>query len=122
MLKRKDGNEGWRIPAKELETVVLNEVCRQFESPQMLFKVLNMNSAPAAEFDRVAARVKTLSNELASEVSQIRRRILQSILCRVTLDPNHITIEANLAGILRELQLTGPAPNDEKTVSWEIPN
>jgi len=117
------GTEGWRLPARELERVVLHAV-RDFLCDQLqLVRALRLNDAHPENLRRITDRAAKLSCSLTSDSHEHPRQLLSALLRRIVLYPDSILIEIESSSLSRLVyEPTGdPHAHSEELISLVIP-
>jgi site-specific DNA recombinase len=114
-------SEGWRIPARELEGIILYQLGQLFSDPQELMKILRLDGSSTSVIERTVARAKELSESFDAEASQVPGEKLQSILERVTLHPDRITIKISRPEVCQALSVPYASRETDESISWDIP-
>jgi len=92
------GKDGWRLPAKELERVVLQGVQDLLCDELSLVRALRLNEVPPDRLRRIINRAAELGRSLTSG-SHDRRGFLSSLLHRIILHPDSILFEIKPSGL-----------------------
>lgn len=108
--KRKD-NTAWRVPAAELEAIVLRTIAKLLrDRPQLVDRI--RTHAPSADIERSLAGATRLQDRLANSDATARRDLLRSMLSRIVLGQAAITLAINADALMRMLLLPEGADVD----------
>jgi hypothetical protein len=118
---------GWRIPAGDLEGLVLDALHRFFADPTALLDVANTETPSGSLQRQLIDRGRQIAEEVSTETPDKAKATLAALLCRVTIHPDRIEIafsRARTADLLAgaSIDLTAqhqnavPAPCDSMTV------
>jgi hypothetical protein len=118
---------GWRIPAGDLEGLVLDALHRFFADPTALLDVANTETPSGSLQRQLIDRGRQIAEEVSTETPDKAKATLAALLCRVTIHPDRIEIafsRARTADLLAgaSIDLTAqrqnavPAPRDSMTV------
>jgi hypothetical protein len=88
-----------RVPAGEVEGLVLDQIRQLIGSPPQLAEVLLPLDLTAGELDLRIRRAKSLATEWLSMPSESQRELVRQILSRVTLSIDQITLSIGLASL-----------------------
>jgi site-specific DNA recombinase len=114
---------GWRLPARELEAVVLQTV-RDFLSDELrLVEALHLNGIPPDHLRRVTGYVAAAADELKDGPPERQHQLLSALVHRIILhaDSIHIDIKrTGLIGLLAEPD-AGTASGSEEPFSLVMP-
>ena len=111
--------EGWRMPARTLEQVViasLSELCR---SPSRLMDLVSPEEPCMAALAGLKARAIGLSDRLLNGPLEEKRGLLHSIIQRIDLTPTSIILLLHKPALARLLDL--PCPDDQGSASIRVP-
>jgi site-specific DNA recombinase len=91
----KKDSSGWRLPAKPLEDVVLKELELQLRDQQHLHAVFNMADMTIPALEKITAKAKLLSVDLANDNHTKAYATLHHVIERITIAPGLLTIAVN---------------------------
>jgi site-specific DNA recombinase len=84
----------WRIPAGDLEGLVISRVREFFCDPSGLLDVLDDETQPGSwQHPHLIERGRQIAEELSLETSHKAKATLMALLCRVTIYPDRIEID-----------------------------
>jgi hypothetical protein len=92
------GTDGWRLPAKELERVVLEGVRDLLCDELRVVRALRLEGASPDRLRRIIDRGAELARTLTSD-SQEHRGLLPALLYRIILHPDSILFEIKPSGL-----------------------
>jgi site-specific DNA recombinase len=104
---------GWRIPAGDLEQLVINRVREFFGDPSALFDVLDGEKQPGSWQRHLVERGREIAQQLNTEAPDKVKATLMALLCKVTIYPDQIEIA--ISGT-RAVELLAGEPNDLATL------
>ncbi|HMN37574.1 MAG TPA: recombinase family protein [Hyphomicrobium sp.] len=91
------GPNTMRVPAGEVEGLVLDQIRQLIDPPPQLADALLPLGLTAGEFDLRIRRAKSLTTQWGSMTSEAQRELVQQIVSRVTLSIGQITLSIGLA-------------------------
>src|SRR5262245_15799098 len=125
LVREAKGNRAgrWRIPAGDLEELVINRIREFFCDPSALLDVLDGETQPGLWQRHLIERGRQISEELSTATPDKAKATLMALLCQVTIYPDRIEIAVSrastvelLAGASVDLatlhQNAGPARRD----------
>jgi site-specific DNA recombinase len=95
---RRRASDGWRLPADEIERLVVKELAGLLSDEARLVE-LAQNEAPSAKIDVARTNAARACDVLARNSARDVRALLQAILHRVTVDPAGIQLELSRQGL-----------------------
>lgn len=113
---RGDSPNGLRLPAAELESIVLEKIIAWLEDEHHLLQVLTI---PAVEIQRVLAGSKEIAARLR-DVDHPDFGAALNLLHAIRVEPNTLTIQLSESGLLNMLALD-QATNDSTTIDLVFP-
>jgi site-specific DNA recombinase len=110
LMHRTGSNEnGWRLPAKELDQLVVQRVRDFLRDKIRLIDALEMTHSASEQLRVVLRRATTLATDLEDGPDDARGRLLHQLLHRVTLSPGSIHMKLRRSGL--ESAILGQAPD-----------
>ena len=91
------GTDGWRLPAKELERVVLEGVRDLLCDELRLVRALRLDDAAPGPLKSIVGRAAAVAHELERDSSE--RPLLRTLLHRIVIDAASILIEIKRSGL-----------------------
>ena len=91
----KQDSSGWRLPAKPLEDLVVKELELLLCDQQRLHSIFNMDDMTIPAIEKINAKAKVLSIDVASDNYTKAYSVLQKIIERITIAPELLTIALN---------------------------
>jgi site-specific DNA recombinase len=91
----KKDSSGWRLPAKPLEELVVNELCDLLNDNHRLHLVFNICDMNIATLEKIASKTQELSIDLKSNDQTIAHLTVHKIIDRITVAPDLLTITIN---------------------------
>lgn len=113
--QRRNGSEGWRLPAPTLESVIEHRLNRMLSDQAQLSDWIRQ-WAEACEIQLAMRRAEELRSRWASGTADAKRSILQKIVRKITLKPGSLTIELDRRS-LSELLLNRTLPPSDGAFS-----
>ena len=119
-------SQGWRLPAGDLEGVVIARLRAFFVTPGQFLDAIDGGSRGGPAFSQVIDRGRQLAEDLRDNAPEKTKAILKALLCRVEIKSNGVDIKlsrSRLASLLAgEIDLTRlsqdlPCAPDE---SWTL--
>jgi DNA invertase Pin-like site-specific DNA recombinase len=110
-------SNGWRIPAADLESLVINRLCALFADPTALLDVIDCESQSGSAQVHLIERGSQIAVEL--ETQQAIKRALTSLQCRIVITSNRIQIYISRHRLARLLagQPLDPMAGDQISTS-----
>lgn len=113
IVNRRDNKEdGWRIPAKEIEGPVLRVLQDHLCDPLKLVRLIDLNGCTALVLQSTCLAADRLARKFYKSTPTELRNVLASFITRVTLHPDRIEIGIHVSN-LRPL-LTGEGRSNEQ--------
>jgi site-specific DNA recombinase len=91
--------DGWRLPAKELEVVVLRAACEFLKDERQIVNALQPSESSPDSLRRVIARAAAAADELRGEPPEHQRQLLSTLFHRIVLHSESIRIEVKRSGL-----------------------
>ena len=108
--------EGWRLPAREIETLVRTRVSEALADPVALVAALNVPLPEAADFPGLLHTGQQLSGELSSR-SRKGAALLRKLLAQVQLATGEVRITLHARQLAAALQLSRLPSSDAFSIS-----
>jgi len=109
LMHRTDSKvRGWRLPAKELDRLVVQQVCDFLRDELRLIDALEMTDSAPEQLRVVLRRAAAIGADLEDSPDDARCQVLHQILHRVTLHPGSIHIKLRRSGL--ESAVLGRSP------------
>ncbi|CCV15563.1 recombinase family protein [Mesorhizobium sp. STM 4661] len=115
--QRRNGSDGWRLPAPALESVVEHRLNRILSDHAQLSDWIRQ-WAEGTEIQSAMRRAEEMRLCWTSSTADVKRSLLQKIVRRITLQPGSLTLELDrrsLSELLLDRKL--PPPNDGTQVT-----
>ncbi|MER9408401.1 MULTISPECIES: recombinase family protein [unclassified Mesorhizobium] len=109
--RRRNGSEGWRLPAQAVESVVEHRLNRILSDHAQLSDWIRQ-SVDAGEIGAAIRRAEVMRTCWASATANAKRSLLQKIVRKITLKPGSLTIELDCRS-LSELLLDRILPHSD---------
>jgi hypothetical protein len=92
-------NGGWRLPAREIEAVVLQALREILRDPPRLSQILEQDELPPEHLHRLVEKAAATADELEWPGSQRQRALIMALVGSVKLHPESIRLGINRAGL-----------------------
>jgi len=92
--ERRTTSDGWRLPARELDTIVETQLIRILENRSRLMDWVQ-ELAPDPDLAAVGARADECIGRFREADAQIRRTIIRSVFPRIVLQPGELTLHVD---------------------------
>ena len=119
MHKQADHVDGWRLPAPELERVVLNALRTFLLDERCVVDALTMEVASADMARASLARAQTLAAEVVSLTLSRRREVLFNLLQRIELSTESLGLMIDRKGLSRMVMSQGAANSETPSHPYE---
>ena len=122
----KSKKDGWRIPARQLEQPVVQTLRRLLSDPLKLGEIIGLNHHPIHEQEVVFETAKEVAGKLENDDAGQIRKILKTVIEKISLEPKRLKIEINIPNLTG--LLTGndkdktPEEDAHKSTGFENPN
>ncbi len=93
MQVRRKGGDGWRLPARDVERVVLDRVSHILSSGSQLLDLTLLSQRPTHEQQRARDRARQASEHLAGGSPAEVQKTLRAIIHRIVIHPGGIRLE-----------------------------
>ncbi len=107
-------DDGWRVPAKELDGAVVQIVGNFLRNEIRIIDALQLPNTAANRLQRILRNVAAAADDLTGEQPERRRQLLHLLLHRVTLDTGSIRIEIKRSGLNTLVSGSDPAVGEER--------
>ena len=95
MQAHAEGQDGWRLPARELETKVVRTVTDVLEDPQRIVDLLADDNPDSHLIRAIRGRSRELASRLASNHPAEKSDCLRQIIVRIDVNPGRLRSELN---------------------------
>jgi DNA invertase Pin-like site-specific DNA recombinase len=118
-----EARTGWRMPARMIETAVLDGIAAFLRDKMRLTDALNLTAIPAQDIDPVFACAQQLANELRASGPARQRSILLDLVDRIEMSQSHIRLclKRNAVRAMLGLPEQRDAAKKEEIVSIDLP-
>ncbi len=121
MHRANSGDSGWRLPALEIERVVIGTIAAFLRDAGQVIDALSLDAAPG-HLRRMLDRATSVANRLENDQATGRRPLLLQLIARARLEEGALRLELSRAGLLQAIQQDGmPTVQAEGTVSLTAP-
>ncbi len=110
--KRKDLG-AWRLPAAELEALVINGLTQRLSDHTQLIELTQLHTADATTLEHALASAKRLQHQTAHHINEDIRTLIRMAIRRIDVRPGQMTINicpASLSAVL--LNKSDPIPTN----------
>ena len=113
---KKDRSSGWRIPAGDLEGLVINRLRNFFTDPAALLDAADTDTLGSLGQRQLIERSGQVAEDLGSETLDKGKTTLMALMCRVSIHPDRIEIALSRARTAELLAgaLTEPAVQHQR--------
>jgi len=108
--KAKDCSTGRRVPAANLESLVIIRLRTFLADQGAILDAIRHNSADGAGQKRLVGRARQISEELTTQAPDETRATLMALLSRVNVRPDRVEINVRQRHLLELLQAPSPHP------------
>ena len=112
MQARRNGNDGWRLPAGQIEAAVRGQVTRILRDRTQILDWAGHLEVGAIAAKEMLGRAMEASKELAEGSTEQKRAIIRNVLSRVVVAPDRILYEVDRTRLINWLLGNDAAPND----------
>jgi hypothetical protein len=116
-----DKSSGWRLPALELETIVLKSLGDFLIDQERLPGALKLRNLSATATTSLILEAQALVGRLNSGNDEKTETIVRSLIKRVTLSATSLSMTVSPVKVLDELVRQLPGAPDTETITLEIP-
>ena len=121
LVREADQNNGWRLPAEELEGRVEGEVCDLLNDQMRLIKVVQIPSTSPRQIRQVLSKASELAKRIGADTTTEKTRALQELIERINIGPEGIQISISRRRLLEMVgddcrELANDWPSLEKVV------
>jgi site-specific DNA recombinase len=92
-IKRRSKTEGWRLPAAELEKVVLSGLAGLLRDPETLADLARFNGADAATIEACTINTGRTADQLQSSGTDKTLEFLQQVISRIEIRPGNLRLQ-----------------------------
>jgi hypothetical protein len=103
-----DARTGWRLPAKAIETAVLDGVAGFVSDPHRLIDALGPAATPAQEIEAICARARQLRKDLQAAGPADQRAMLLDLVGRIEVTQHRIRIVVRMSLLRHRLGISEP--------------
>ncbi|MCB1464449.1 MAG: recombinase family protein [Nitratireductor sp.] len=131
MQAHRKEKDGWRLPAQQIETIVLNEITGLLRSKVRLLDMCELTDCYPETAQRAIASGAAMADQLETGTMEAKRDNLQRIIHRVMLQPDVITIEIDRIGLAEAIGIgmdreeataeTGEDAREPQTATIHLP-
>ena len=104
-------HDGWRLPARELEELVVTRILELLRNPQQLFEALGAVGQRPASLNRIMRQAKLAATELLEGNNKDRRDSLREILIRVDISTLSVDIKLGRSKLAKMLKIPSVSIN-----------
>ena len=110
--KRKDLG-AWRLPAAELETMVINGLTQRLSDHTQLIELTQLHTADATTLEQAVAAAKSLQDQTEHHTNEVIRTLIRMAIRRIDIRPGQMTMTicpTSLSAVL--LNQSDPIPTN----------
>ncbi len=111
MQATREGSDGWRIPAKELENTIVHVLNQFLANDGKLFDLMVESNLNPGLFQSVSTRAGELRGTISALGASEKQKFIQKIVRRITVSPGRLRIEINnpsLVALLTDSAVADP--------------
>ena len=101
MQSHRKEKDGWRLPAQQIETIILNEIINLLRSKVSLLDMYGLANFDPETAQRAIASGAAIAGQLETGTMGEKRDSVQHIIDRVILQPDAISIEIDRIGLVK---------------------
>jgi site-specific DNA recombinase len=116
MQSHAEGQEGWRLPARELETTIVRALTDVLEDPQRIVDLATGDNPDPILIRTIRAKAQRLADRLTSDHPVEQVECLRQIVVRVDIRPGRLSIELNHKKMLQMLECSDNADSNREDV------
>ena len=123
MQAARDKNDGWRVPALEIENLVINRVIQLLSNERQVLDLVTQPSTSSNQLGSALENAGALCNSLSLTNRSAKCELLQAIVERVTITPGQLNIEIDgnrLVVLLTEVKTTKTIESATPTVPFRV--
>ena len=90
--QRRSRTDGWRLPALELEKVVLSGLAGMLQDPEALVDLSHLNGADADTINESTINAREIAAQLQSGGSETTHQFLQQTISRIEIRPGNLKL------------------------------
>lgn len=122
-VKDEDGNSqsDWRLPAKEVENVVEIALKGFLQNGLGLIKKLNISNLKPQQMEGLIIEGQLLLDQISIRSFDEKRKLILSIISRVTLATDNVCLIISRAGLCKALGISEVGDVDGQTVMIDVP-
>jgi site-specific DNA recombinase len=115
--------DGWRLPAEDFESSIINLISDILQDQRRLIDVLRLNDQRPTSLTRISDQAKKLANDVRSGDATRQREILETIVRRLDLSLTSITVTFNRNGMAKVLgiEATSATTRQNDSVTLKLP-
>jgi hypothetical protein len=120
MQARKKVRSGWRLPAHELDVMVLSSLRGVLGDQIRLHQLLNLRDADIGLMEKVQEKAKRLVQVLSEPSSEARAELV-NLVPRIDLAPGEMRITLAAGGLHRSLGITPNSDYGQERIILDLP-
>lgn len=114
----KDDSAGWRLPASELERIVVKAITDFLNDESQWLGALDLDGSSPDAYLRMRERFLNLAAQLASNDSNAKRQVIRLLVTQITVAPGVLTIILNEGELKPDLKHAGDPSSLKLTVPF----
>ncbi|MEM1198374.1 MAG: recombinase family protein [Pseudomonadota bacterium] len=103
MQAARHDDDGWRLPAKELEANVLSALSGWLGNKENIASAIDLDNQTPSSLKNALERVELLASQLETGSPREIKSLLVSVLHRVEVHPDQLVLKLNLASLMKQL-------------------
>jgi DNA invertase Pin-like site-specific DNA recombinase len=116
MQSHAEGQEGWRLPARELETMIVRALTDVLEDPQRIVDLATGDNPDPIQNRTIRTNAQDLANRLTKDHPVEQGECLRQVIVRINIRPGHLSIELNRQKMLQILECSDDTDSDRGDV------
>ena len=110
MTESRKGDDGWRLPAPQLEASVIDTLIRLLQDQARLIRELDLASMPPGSIDAILSSASALASGIGAMDMARRRELLLAIIERIDLSPGQLRMRMQRGAIAARLSINSLKP------------
>jgi site-specific DNA recombinase len=95
MTHKRRNADGWRLPAAELEQIVLSGLTHALKDPEQVIELTRLHEADAGALQTCITTAQTTADELQKRATTRVRSLLLQVLGRIEVRPGELQLQIN---------------------------
>ena len=117
-IQQRQNNNGWRLPAAEVEQTVLSALVETLANPARLVSLAQLTEANTSTIDKCTGNAGRIAGQLQAGAGNSTRNFLQQVIMRIDVRPGSIQLQ--LCRKRLQSALIGETPSHQTTQATDI--